>query len=307
MQLVGHELASQLFVGLQPAEQTKVLRSLLGKQAPVDEAELEEICREFVEICQKDARQRTTAVESPRESFAGLDLPRHSRVADICEEIPDWILIEHLRQQLDAVVTAVLGFLDAKRAGVVFKGMPEIRQPVLLQSLSQERVLDDKALQDLEADLEDLKRRSFSGRYGQRVGGPQRVLALVQAMDVGLRSRLLEEVALREPELAAQITDGLLSLERLAELLPAHLVLLLSQMKDAEIGGFLRGESVELQRKYLSAVSSRRREDIECLLSPEKKITQNQKAEACERLRACALRLKEEGRILFPWEEALVG
>jgi flagellar motor switch protein FliG len=126
-------------------------------------------------------------------------------------------------------------------------------------------------------------------------------------MDAGLRSRILDEVALREPELAAHIAGGLLSVERFSELLPAHLALLLAQMKDAEIGSFLRGESSALQKKYLSALSARRREDIECLLSPDKKITQNQKAEACERLRMCALKLKGEGRILFPWEETLVG
>ncbi|MEY4065886.1 MAG: hypothetical protein RIR26_2094, partial [Pseudomonadota bacterium] len=151
LQLVGHELASQLFVGLKPAEQTKVLRSLLGNKAPVDETELEEICRDFVGLCERVGVKSTQSLDAPKESFAGQTLPRTSRVAEICDDIPDWILIDHLRNELDTVVSAVLGSLDAKRAGVLFKEMPQVRQSDLLRSLAQERVLDGNALADLES------------------------------------------------------------------------------------------------------------------------------------------------------------
>jgi flagellar motor switch protein FliG len=282
------------------------LRSMLGSQSLTD-LEVSQICAEFVELCKSKGLTTGESVQAPVGVFAGVELPRASRVNEICESIPDWILIDHLKNQLDSVVTAVLGSLDAVRAGTLFKAMPQERQSLLLLNLSHERVLEAGVLDELEADLEELRVRTSTGRYGQRVGGTQRVLALVQALEPEMRQRVLDEVSAREPQLAQHIEGGLLSVARIAGLLPAHLALLLAQLKDSEIGFFLRGEPQHVQAAYLASLSKRRREDVECLLAPEKKITQKQKAEACERLRACAQQMKGEGRIIFPWEESLVG
>ncbi|MBM3383435.1 MAG: hypothetical protein FJY29_13515 [Betaproteobacteria bacterium] len=307
LNLLGHELASRLFAGLPRREQTAVLRSMAGSQIALSDAEVQEICKEFLNALADKTRSGVGGIQSPRDSFAGVELPRASRVNEICEDIPDWILIEHLKNQLDSVISAVLGSIESSRAGTLFKAMPSERQTALLLSLSKERVLEATVLDELEADLEELRTRTASGRFGQRVGGAQRALALVQALDPEMRQRILEEVDAREPALARHLEGGLLSVARLSGLLPAHLALLLAQLKDNDIGSFLRGESEQIQVAYLSALSKRRREDIECLLTPEKKITQKQKSEACERLRSCAQQMKGEGRIIFPWEESLVS
>lgn len=307
LNVLGHELAAQLFAGLPHRDQAAVLRSMAGPRVALSDAEIQAICGEFAQILVEKCRSGGRTLQTPRDSFAGIELPRASRVNEICEDIPDWILSEHLKNQLDSVISAVLGSLESTRAGSLFKAMPAERQTALLMSLSKERVLESSVLDELEADLEELRSRTASGRYGQRVGGPQRVLALVQALDPEMRERILEQVDAREPALARHLEGGLLSVARLAGLLPAHLALLLAQLKDNDIGSFLRGEAADIQSVYLSALSKRRREDIECLLAPEKKITQKQKAEACDRLRSCAQQMKGEGRIIFPWEESLVG
>lgn len=306
MHLIGHERAAQLFKSLSKREQVSLMRAMLSSKS-LSDAEVAQICSDFVELCAKNSLNGADSLRVPVRAYAGIELPRVSRVNDICDEIPDWVLVEHLKNQLDSVVSAVLGSIDGQRAGVIFKAMPEKRQPALLMSLSQERVLDADVLDDLETDLEELRVRTASGRFGQRVGGPQRVTSLVQALDQDTRQKLLEEMSAFEPQLARQIEGGLLSVARLAELLPTHLALLLTQIKDADIGSFLRGESAQVQAVYLSALSRSRREEVECLIAPEKKITQKQKSEACERLRFCAQRMKGEGRIIFPWEESLVG
>jgi flagellar motor switch protein FliG len=307
LSLVGHELAAKLFVGLSKREQSAILRSLMTGQHNLTDTDISEICSEFAALCGKNSAAANQSLRAPSDVYAGIELPRASRVNEICEEIPDWILVDYLKNQLDSVVSSVLGSIDLKRAGAVFRAMPQERQTSLLLSLSRERVLEASVLDELEQDLDELRARTASGRYGQRVGGTQRVLALVQALEPEIRQRVLEEVEAREPGLARHLEGGLLSVERLAGLLPAHLALLLAQLKDSEIGAFLRGESTKIQSIYLSGLSKRRREDVECLLAPEKKITQKQKAEACDRLRMCAQQMKGEGRILFPWEESLVG
>jgi flagellar motor switch protein FliG len=129
----------------------------------------------------------------------------------------------------------------------------------------------------------------------------------VQSLDSDLRGQILSAVEQKDPSLAGYLENGLLSVERIAQLMPNHLALLLSQLKDQDIGWFLRGEKNNVCEIYLSCLSSRRRQDVECLLEPAKKITQKQKAEACERLRAKATSMKEEGKLVFPWEESLVG
>lgn len=307
LSLVGHELAAKLFIGLSKREQSAILRSLMTKHHNLTDSDISEICSEFAALCGKNSAFAKESLRAPSHIYAGIEVPQGSRVNEICEDIPDWILVDHLKNQLDSVVSAVLGSIDPIRAAAVFRAMPHERQTSLLLSLGRERVLESSVLDELEKDLDELRVRTASGRYGQRVGGTQRVLALVQALEPDIRERVLEEIEAREPGLARHLEGGLLSVERLAGLLPSHLALLLAQLKDSEIGAFLRGESAKIQIIFLSSLSKRRREDVECLLAPEKKITQKQKAEACDRLRACAQQMKGEGRILFPWEESLVG
>lgn len=304
--LLGHELASQIFSQMTHSEQAKLIRAL-AQGRPLEENEVFEICEEFLTRLRESDRSFNPAAVLRKNSFAGIELPRASRVDEICEEIPDWILVDHLSSQLDSVVSAVLGSINVARAAKLFREFPAERQVRLLLTLSKEKVLEATVLDELEADLETLRLKTSSGRYGQRVGGGARVIALVQALEADMRAQILSEVEARDPALAQSLQGGLLSVERLSQLLPAHLAILLAQMKDQDIGSFLRGEQPTVQKIYLSGLSKRRREDIECLLAPEKKITQKQKAEACERLRQCAAQLKGEGKIIFPWEESLVG
>ncbi|MEN9825602.1 MAG: hypothetical protein RI953_1347 [Pseudomonadota bacterium] len=306
LSLLDHELAAQLFAQLPRPDQAKVIRTLVVNKR-LGEQDVKEICEEFIAKFQALESRQNPSVLLRGKLFAGYEFPRESRVEEICEDIPDWILVDHLKTQIESVAAAVLGSINANRAAKLFREFPADKQLRVLMNLSKEKVLDAVVLDELEADLEALRVKTSSGRYGQRVGGGARVLALVQALDSETRGQILSEVGAREPALAQFLEGGLLSVERLAGLLPSHLASLLSQLKDSDIGSFLRGEDSSVQNSYLACLSKRRRDDIECLLAPEKKITQKQKAEACERLRQCALQMKGEGKIVFPWEESLVG
>jgi len=306
LSLLGHELASQIFARLSRSEQAKIVRALVAGR-PMNDHEVNEICEEFVTKIKPSGRSLDPSDLLRSKAFAGVELPRAPRVSEICEDIPDWILADHLSRQIDSVCAAVLGFIEPSRAAKLLKDFPAEKQVRLLVNLAQEKVLDALALDELEEDLETLRVRVSSGRHGHRVGGGARVLALIQSMDSDLRGQILSGVEEREPALAEYLSGGLLSVERLAQLLPAHLALLLSQLKDQDIGCFLRGEKDSVQKAYLACLSSRRRQDVECLLEPEKRIALKQKTEACERLRKKALEMKEEGKIIFPWEESLVG
>lgn len=304
--LLGQEVASQIFIQLNQEEQKKLLRGLLSG-VRVEEPKMQEICQEFLDLFHKKATGIGPKQVSRLLALTGFSESRISRICEICEGIPDWILTAHLSTQLDSVVAAVLGIINTQRSAQIFKAFTPERQTSLLIDLSKEKVLDEAALESLEADLEALKTRSSNGRFGHRLGGEARVLELFQALDPDLRSGLLSKLQSRDSSLGQLLENGLLSVERLGQLLPQHLSMVLGQLKDSDIGSFLRGETMTVQKIYLSSLSMRRRDDIECLLSPELKITLKQKAEACERLRQVALRLKEEEKILFPWEEKLVG
>lgn len=306
LSLLEHDLASQLFAQLPRPEQVKVIRSLVVDKR-LSEQDIKEICEEFIRNFRAVESRSNLPVRSLGKTFAGYEFPRESRVEEICDDIPDWVLVDHLTTQIESVAAAVLGSINPTRAATLFKEFTSDKQLRLLMNLSKEKVLEAVVLDELEADLEALRVKTFSGRYGHKVGGGAHVLALVQALDPEKRGQILSEIGTREPALAQFLEGGLLSVERLAGLLPVHLAGLLAQLKDAEIGSFLRGESDSVQNAYLACLSKRRRDDIECLLAPEKKITQKQKAEACDRLRQCALQMKGEGKIIFPWEESLVG
>lgn len=307
VEMLGSELAARLFLELSQKEQRALIRSLCSERLPLNEGEIADICTEFIREVQSQSSANKELNSEKLSSFAGIELPRVPRVSDICEQIPDWILADYLKSQLDAVASAVLGLIDPARAGRLFKALPDERHAHLIASLAHERVLEATSLDELEADLDELAAKSAHGRYGQRVGGGGRVVALVQALDGELRDKLLLELNEREPVLAKHLEASLLSVERLAALIPAHLAVVLAQLKDSDIGAFLRGEEEPTQRIYLGCVSSRRKSEIECLLEPSRVISRQQKVDACEKLRSCAQKLKDEGKIVFPWEQSLVS
>lgn len=306
VETVGSELAARLFLELGKKEQLELLKCLSGERTQLSDAEIESIYSDFVSFVRTRTEQ-THVLKTPSDSFAGVELPRTSRVNEICQRIPVWILADYLKRQRDSVVSTVLGLLEPNQAAALYRALPEEHHARIIVSLSEERVLDSVVLDELEADLEELALKSAHGQYGYRVGGGQRIVDLFQALEPQLRERLIVELEGHDPNLALHIEKSMLSVERLSGLLPQHLAQVLAQMKDADIGLFLRGEAQRVQGVYLSCLSSRRRADVECLLESGVPVTYQQKTEAADRLRQCAQRLKDEGRVLFPWEESLVS
>lgn len=304
---VGTELASNLFLELEKNEQLSLLKTLCAGRVHLSAEEVDLVYAEFVGLARAGSHARSEMQVNKRRSFAGIELPRASRVDDICQNIPEWILADYLKGQLDSVVSAVLGLIEPGKAGRLFKALPEERHSQVIVSLSSERLLESVVLDELESDLEELALKSVHGKYGHRVGGGQRVVDLVQALDPQMREHLLLELEGKDPSLAQHLELSMLSVERLAGLLPQHLSQVLSQLKDSDIGSFLKGESQHVQAAYLACLSSRRRADIECILAPATPVTRKQKFEASDKLRQCAQRMKEEGKVLFPWEESLVS
>ncbi|MEY2989034.1 MAG: hypothetical protein RJB13_2555 [Pseudomonadota bacterium] len=306
LEAVGSEFAARLFLELGKKDQLVLLKTLSAERKKLSDDEIEDVYSDFISL----VRSRLSTVgtkQAPHTSFAGIDLPRASRVNEICQNIPEWILADYLKGQLDSVISAVLGLVEPSRAGMLLKSLPEQRQAKVVLSLSAERVLEAVVLDELEADLEELALRSAHGSYGHRIGGGQRIMALVQALEPQMREKLISELEEHDPRLAHHIEKTMLSVERLAGLLPQHLAQVLAHMKDGDIGLFLRGETKQVQNLYLACLSSRRRGDIECLLDSGGAVTQKQKSEASDKLRACAQHLREEGKVLFPWEESLVS
>lgn len=307
LEAIGTDLASRLFFELDKREQLALLKALSSERGLLSDAEIESVYADFVRLTQSESITSKEIHAKQGGSFAGIELPHSSRVNEICGRIPDWILADYLKSQLDSVVSVVLGLVEPSRAGRLFKALPDERHARLMISLSTERVLEAVLLDDLESDLEELALKTSQGNYGQRVGGGHRVVELMQALEPKERERLILELEVKDPSLAKHLETSILSVERLAGILPVHLSQILAQLKDAEVGLFLKGEKSRTQDLYLACLSSRRRADVECLLDSGVPVTQKQKAEACDKLRNTAQRMKDEGRILFPWEEDLVS
>ena len=107
---------------------------------------------EFVSLV-RSRLSTTGSRQAPRTVYAGIELPRLSRVNEICQNISEWILADYLKGQLDSVISAVLGLIEPSRAGSLLKALPEQRQSRVILSLSAERVLESAVIYELEADL----------------------------------------------------------------------------------------------------------------------------------------------------------
>jgi flagellar motor switch protein FliG len=191
----------------------------------------------------------------------------------------------------------------------------------ILHALAQTETATPAALDALREALEELREESLSHiRLGRGLVGSERVAELLSGLDVGTRNAILAKLENGDrPEgthagaarsLATAVRKKLVTSLQLATLATKDLALVLAQLSDKEIALALLLEPDSVKEKILCGLSSKRRaevcEELELLGKRRGSIRKLDVEAAAEKLVAAAQELRDTGRIVFPWEEALV-
>ncbi|BBH53221.1 FliG C-terminal domain-containing protein [Fluviispira sanaruensis] len=315
--LAGEENASQLVQNIPKHEIKRIFRAF-SRLPQMAGSDIDKIAKEFLEIIKKlNMEKHDFSIEKVKkilksanstlkddnwfdsisDSFIVDDIRRFLEIIDN-RSLSNW-----LKNELPQTMSLVLSICTPEKSSALFKLMPESIRSELILRISQMNHVDTLELENLHEELEKLN-KNFKTVITS-AGGFEKILAVLQASPVEQRQKLLEGITLKDPDLAQKLQFELISVAKISELDPKHLGVLCSSLSDKVLNLALRLESFDIKEKYLRAVSKKRRHLLEESLN-EGKVSKKEAEESASLLVKKALSLKDEGKIVFPWEETLI-
>jgi flagellar motor switch protein FliG len=161
-------------------------------------------------------------------------------------------IIRREHPQIQAVVVACL---EPRLASEVLLAFDEAKRVDVLARLSALKSLTPAALEELEWLLEQYF--SDLGRpVGRVLQGDSMAAKLLNEMDVGTESTLLNGLRYAQPESAARVEELMFGFAQIANMAPRDLAILLAQLAPEVLAPALRGTGAELRKQLLGNLSA---------------------------------------------------
>lgn len=135
---------------------------------------------------------------------------------------------------------------------------------------------------------------------GEKVDGPGVAARILQAMDGGRQSRILEAIKRRDPTLSASIEEKLFNLDELLTLPPAHIPILIDAIDERDLLLALKTAGPELTAKLLSGMTARRSTRIKEEFQGLPKVRIADVTSAQKRILKTLSQLREDGKLPSP-------
>ena len=219
------------------------------------------------------------------------------------DTLDEKFLARWLKQEQPQTIAFILSLCDAKKSSYLLKHLPEGIQTDVLVRLKELDSIHELELKNIYEEL--VKLQNKQDHSGNTPDGFEKILSMMKSLPASESRRYLENLEQKDPQFATKLRASILTVERLSQLHPNHLSLLCSKASDKDLSTALRLETKEIQEKYLGALSQKRR----CLIEEDLEIGKIPKKEAesaASKIVKFAIELEETGKIIFPWDDALV-
>ncbi len=160
-----------------------------------------------------------------------------------------------IRREHPQIQTVVVACLEPRLASEVLLAFDEAKRVDVLARLSALKSLTPAALEELEWLLEQYF--SDLGRpVGRALQGDSMAAKLLNEMDVGTESALLNGLRYAQPESAARVEELMFGFAQIANMAPRDLTILLAQLAPEVLAPALRGTGAELRKQLLGILSA---------------------------------------------------
>jgi len=181
-------------------------------------------------------------------------------------------LLDILRDESPQATAVVLRYLPRKQAGEVLSGLPEETRPEVVMGLLKGGEPCPEALQRMEGALAQ-RAASLGGweaaERAETTGGPRTLVEVLNQADIAVETSVLESLAQRDPELAAQVRESMFIFEDLPRLDPRAIQTVLREVEPADLAMAMKGASEAIKKIVSENLSENAaaglREDLESL------------------------------------------
>ena len=266
---IGEETASEIFKHLDEEEVQMVSRELAALHRVPSEV-TDEVVEEFNRLLIAQNYVATGGVEYAKRLLVKAYGPEIAkRLLDkITRSLESTAGFEALQkvdpQQLSKLfqnehpqtIALVLAHLDASTAAATIENLPEPQRAEIALRMSNLQAISQDVIRRVSVVL-DQKLKSFGDFSRQAVGGVRPVAEICNRLDREAARRMLEEIEERDPQLALEIRNRMVTFEDVLLIDDLGIREILQRVDKKVLTLALKGTMAELQQRFFSNMSSR--------------------------------------------------
>lgn len=305
---LGEDEAAQVMKHLNPREVQQLGVAMSGL-SNVNRNEVNAVLSDFVQTVEQQTSLgigntdyvRSVLVKALGEDKAGSVIDRvllggNSRGLEQLKWLDPKTVAETIRLEHPQIIAIVMAYLDPDQAAQVLSGLPErVRHDIMMRVATLEGI-QPAALQE----LDEIMERQFSGKQrlkSSSIGGAQSAANILNFMDTGAESTLLEGIQETDKDLGERIQELMFVFDDLADVDDRGVQVLLREITTATLVVALKGADQRVKDKFFRNMSKRAGEmladDLEC----KGPVRLSEMEAAQKEILALARRLADEGQI----------
>ncbi|MCL1076632.1 flagellar motor switch protein FliG [Parashewanella spongiae] len=196
------------------------------------------------------------------------------------------------------IQTIVLSYLEPDQAAEIFAQFPENTRLDLMMRIANLEEVQPAALQE----LNDIMEKQFAGQGGAqaaKMGGLKAAANIMNFLDTGVESHLMETLRESDEEMAQQIQDLMFVFENLIDVDDRGIQALLREIQQDVLMKALKGADDALKNKLLGNMSKRAAELLNDDLEAMGPIRISEVEVAQKEILSIARRLSESGELML--------
>ena len=196
------------------------------------------------------------------------------------------------------IQTIVLSYLEPDQAAEIFSQFPENTRLDLMMRIANLEEVQPAALQE----LNDIMEKQFAGQGGAqaaKMGGLKAAANIMNYLDTGVESQIMETMRESDEEMAQQIQDMMFVFENLIDVDDRGIQALLREVQQDVLMKALKGADEALKEKILGNMSKRAAELLRDDLEAMGPIRISEVEVAQKEILSIARRLSDSGEIML--------
>ena len=196
------------------------------------------------------------------------------------------------------IQTIVLSYLEPDQAAEIFSQFPENTRLDLMMRIANLEEVQPAALQE----LNDIMEKQFAGQGGAqaaKMGGLKAAANIMNYLDTGVESQIMETMRESDEEMAQQIQDMMFVFENLIDVDDRGIQALLREVQQDILMKALKGADEALKEKILGNMSKRAAELLRDDLEAMGPIRISEVEVAQKEILSIARRLSDSGEIML--------
>ncbi len=271
--LLGKDEAAKVLSKLSPEEIESISKEIASIES-IGGAEAKKVMQEFGYVIEKQARGDLPLTGGPEkakemlraafgeqkaaEFAAKIERQRTDSQFSFLKDIDGAQLTELVKDESPPVLAVIMSHVEPRLAASVLAGLSDDLKKEVAARIAHMEKISPEIVQKT-ADAVKKKLYLTGDLTTQRVDGKSVLMNILKNMALDQDKLILDNIADENPELAAELSERLFTMDTLFSIPRRQLQLVFRAFNDKQIALLLKGKSEEMKALVLDSVSARRR------------------------------------------------